>query len=168
MIITDNLMPDLDGADAAAIIYAERPTPIILLSGYCDRNLVLDAEQKHVLIYLVKPISEANLPRPRLDPSHCRALVSSPPGFDEPADEPHAEPILDAELAETSVRSPSTSPYPQAIRPSHYIEATGLSRSPLASSWRRSSDPQPDGSIHIRRPRVIDGWGFWAICIGPI
>ena len=58
VIITDNLMPDLGGADAAAIIYAQRPLPIILLSGYCDRNLVLEAERKHVLIYLVKPISD--------------------------------------------------------------------------------------------------------------
>jgi CheY-like chemotaxis protein len=117
VIITDNLMPDLDGADAAAIIYAERPTPIILLSGYCDRNLVLDAEQKHVLIYLVKPISDANL---RAALARCRALVATQAGADEPTDESHAEQPLPSPPEETPVRSPSVAPYPQAIRPSQH------------------------------------------------
>jgi CheY-like chemotaxis protein len=119
VIITDNLMPDLDGADAAAIIYAERPTPIILLSGYCDRNLVLDAEQKHVLIYLVKPISDANL---RAALARCRALVATQSEADEPADESHVERYLTSSPDETPVRSPSTPPYPQAVRPAQYTK----------------------------------------------
>lgn len=61
VIITDNLMPDISGAEAAAIIYEQRPTQIILLSAFCDRELVIDAEQKHVLMYLVKPVSVAHL-----------------------------------------------------------------------------------------------------------
>ncbi|HEX4145781.1 MAG TPA: response regulator [Pirellulales bacterium] len=121
VIITDNLMPDLDGADAAAIIYAERPTPIILLSGYCDRNLVLDAEQKHVLMYLVKPISDANL---RAALARCRALLATQAAMEEPADESQAEQLLSASPEEYPVRSPSVPPYPQAIRPSQYKRPT--------------------------------------------
>jgi two-component system, response regulator PdtaR len=122
VIITDNLMPDLDGADAAAIIYAERPTPIILLSGYCDRNLVLDAEQKHVLIYLVKPISDANL---RAALARCRALVARQDEMGE--DESHAEQLdspqsASSQAGETPVRTPSAPPYPQAIRSSQYTK----------------------------------------------
>ena len=110
VIITDNLMPDLGGADAAAIIYARRPTPIILLSGYCDRTLVLEAEQKHVLMYLVKPISEENL-RAALD--RCRALAASNPTDDAEAPAP-AEPAAG--------RGPATPPYPQTIRPSPHTK----------------------------------------------
>ena len=113
VIITDNLMPKLGGADAAAIIYAERPLPIILLSGYCDRNLVLEAERKHVLIYLVKPISDENL---RAALERCRAL--SPPSL--AVDEPAAELPWRSRSEETPGRSPRTAPYPQAIRPSQY------------------------------------------------
>jgi CheY-like chemotaxis protein len=111
VIITDNLMPEVDGADAAAIIYAQRPTPIILLSGYCDRNLVLEAEQKHVLIYLVKPLSEDNL-RSALD--RCRALMATPTDRNEPPTS-----ALDTE---SPGRSPRKAPYPQAIRPSASIK----------------------------------------------
>ena len=103
VIITDNLMPGLDGTDAAAIIYAQRPTPIILLSGYCDRNLVLDAERKHVLIYLVKPISDDNL-RSALD--RCRALLDSSQG----AEEPEGETSGESRSTEISGRSPPTPP----------------------------------------------------------
>ncbi len=117
VIITDNLMPDIDGADAAAIIYAERPTPIILLSGYCDRDLVLDAEQKHVLMYLVKPISDANL---RAALARCRARLTS----ETDAGESPAEQLLHASPEEIPVRNPSAPPYPQAIRPAQYKRQT--------------------------------------------
>jgi DNA-binding NarL/FixJ family response regulator len=61
LVITDNLMPDMRGIEAAAEIHARHGTPLILMSAYCDRESVLDAEQCHVLLYLVKPISEAIL-----------------------------------------------------------------------------------------------------------
>jgi DNA-binding NarL/FixJ family response regulator len=61
VIITDNLMPGISGAAAAAIIYERRPVPIILLSAFCDPELVIDAERKHVLMYMVKPLSEAHI-----------------------------------------------------------------------------------------------------------
>lgn len=58
VVITDNLMPDMCGVDAAAEIHACDGTPVILLSAYSGRDFVLDAEQSHVLLYLVKPISQ--------------------------------------------------------------------------------------------------------------
>jgi two-component system, response regulator PdtaR len=61
IVITDNMMADVNGLDAALEIYRARPLPIVLLSGYCDPKLVRSAEEKHVLVYLVKPISEAHL-----------------------------------------------------------------------------------------------------------
>ena len=61
VVITDNLMPGMKGLDAAAEIYRTQPIPIILLSGFCDRQAVLEAEQKHVFLYLVKPISQPHL-----------------------------------------------------------------------------------------------------------
>ncbi|HEY1602920.1 MAG TPA: response regulator [Pirellulales bacterium] len=61
VVITDNMMADVNGMDAALEIYKSRPLPIVLLSGYCDPKLVRSAEEKHVLVYLVKPISEAHL-----------------------------------------------------------------------------------------------------------
>jgi YesN/AraC family two-component response regulator len=70
VVITDNLMPHLRGVDAAAQIYARYRTPVILLSGYCDRNFVLEAERSHVLVYLVKPISETTL---KTALARCRA-----------------------------------------------------------------------------------------------
>jgi two-component system, response regulator PdtaR len=61
LIITDNLMPGVTGVEAAAILYKQRPTPIILLSAHSDPELVIEAERKHVFMYLVKPLSEAHL-----------------------------------------------------------------------------------------------------------
>lgn len=61
VVLTGDLMPDMRGADAAAVIYTSRPIPIILFSGYCDRDRVLYAEQKHVFMFLVKPIIQEHL-----------------------------------------------------------------------------------------------------------
>jgi response regulator NasT len=61
MIMTDIRMPDMDGLDAATIIYQRAPMPVILLSGYCDRELIQRAEENHVSAYLLKPITQAQL-----------------------------------------------------------------------------------------------------------
>ncbi len=61
VVITGDLMPDMCGADIAAVIYNSRPIPIILFSGYCDRDRVLYAEQRHIFMYLVKPIIQEHL-----------------------------------------------------------------------------------------------------------
>ena len=61
LVMTDIRMPDMDGLDAAGIIYQQCPMPIILLSGHCDRELIERAEENHVFGYLIKPITQAQL-----------------------------------------------------------------------------------------------------------
>lgn len=90
VVITDNLMPDMNGLDAALEIYQARQTPIVLLSGYCDPKTVRNAEEKHIVVYLVKPTSkthlEAALTRcldelsvaPHNDAEHGAVLLQSP------------------------------------------------------------------------------------------
>ena len=47
VVITGDLLPDMCGADAAAAIYKNRPIPIILFSGNCDRLRVHRRYRKH-------------------------------------------------------------------------------------------------------------------------
>jgi response regulator NasT len=61
LVITDVRMLDLDGIDAAAQVYRERPVPIILVSAFFDPALVTRAEADHTPGYLVKPIKHADL-----------------------------------------------------------------------------------------------------------
>jgi response regulator NasT len=61
LVITDIRMPELDGIEAAALVYRDRPVPIILVSAYHDAELIERAEAEHVLGYLVKPIKLADL-----------------------------------------------------------------------------------------------------------
>ena len=57
MVVADIMMPDMDGLDAAAAIYDLAPTPIVLVSGHQDQELIKRALENHVLAYLIKPIS---------------------------------------------------------------------------------------------------------------
>lgn len=61
LVITDIKMPELDGIEASQIIYQTRPIPIILVSAYHDQALVQRAQADHVIGYLVKPITVADL-----------------------------------------------------------------------------------------------------------
>ncbi|HET6880122.1 MAG TPA: response regulator [Pirellulales bacterium] len=61
LVMTDIRMPDMDGLDAAAVIYEKVRTPIILLSGHCDSELIERAEETHVFAYLVKPVTPMQL-----------------------------------------------------------------------------------------------------------
>ena len=61
LVITDIHLPDQDGLDAAASIYANEPVPIIVVSAYHDPELIARAEKNHILAYLVKPIKEQDL-----------------------------------------------------------------------------------------------------------
>jgi YesN/AraC family two-component response regulator len=115
VIITDNLMPDISGVDAAAIIYQQKPTQIILLSGYCDRELVLDAEQNHVLMYLVKPVSQAHLEAALLRCQELRDSGDNTPTDDEERREYQVESARASSA--TIYRSPPAPPYPQVRRP---------------------------------------------------
>jgi len=61
LLITDIRLPDIDGLEAAATVYAKEPVPIIVLTAFHDPALIERAEQNHVLAYLVKPIKQQDL-----------------------------------------------------------------------------------------------------------
>ncbi len=61
LVVTDIKMPDLDGIDAAAEIYHDRPIPVILVSAFYEPDLIERAEQDHIMAYLVKPIKQGDL-----------------------------------------------------------------------------------------------------------
>lgn len=62
LVITDIKMPELDGIEATFKIHSQQPVPVILVSAYHDERLVERAEADHVLAYMVKPITVADLP----------------------------------------------------------------------------------------------------------
>jgi response regulator NasT len=61
LVITDIKMPGLDGIEASSLIYRDRPVPVILVSAYHDQALIERAQADHVIAYLVKPITVADL-----------------------------------------------------------------------------------------------------------
>lgn len=71
IVILDIKMPGMDGIQAARRIMAERPTPIIMLTAYSQRELVAQANQALVFAYLVKPIKEEAL-APTLELARAR------------------------------------------------------------------------------------------------
>ena len=58
IIILDIKMPEMDGLEAARQIMAQRPTPIVMLTAYSQRELIERAKAAAVFAYLVKPIRE--------------------------------------------------------------------------------------------------------------
>jgi len=61
VVITGTLTSQMYGSDAAAVVYENRPIPILLYSSHCEPDLVRKAEHKHVFMYLAKPICEEHL-----------------------------------------------------------------------------------------------------------
>lgn len=61
LVFLDVKMPEMDGLAAAARIQEVRPTPVVLLTAYSQRELVKQAQQAGVLAYLVKPVKEEDL-----------------------------------------------------------------------------------------------------------
>ena len=61
LLITDIMMPELDGIEAATVVYRERPLPIVLVSAFHDQKLIDRAGRDHAMAYLVKPIKQADL-----------------------------------------------------------------------------------------------------------
>lgn len=58
VILLDIKMPGMDGISAARKIMQERPTPIVMLTAYSQRDLVNEAREASVFGYLVKPVKE--------------------------------------------------------------------------------------------------------------
>ena len=61
LVIMDIKMPSLDGIDAAQILTAERIAPVILLTAYSQKDLIIRAREAGVAAYLVKPFKENDL-----------------------------------------------------------------------------------------------------------
>jgi DNA-binding NtrC family response regulator len=80
VVITSTLTPAMHGSDAAAVIYERRPIPILLYSGHCEPDRVLNAEHKHVFMYLVKPICQEHL---QAALKECYAIESNEPSEDD-------------------------------------------------------------------------------------
>ncbi|MBC8076984.1 MAG: response regulator [Chloroflexales bacterium] len=62
VVLMDIRMPEIDGTEAATRINQQRSTPIIMLTAYADKETIRKAEVAGVLGYLVKPVTEADLP----------------------------------------------------------------------------------------------------------
>ncbi len=61
LAILDVKMPNLDGIEAARMITAERPIPIVLLTAYGSPELVARAVGAGVFGYIVKPFREPEI-----------------------------------------------------------------------------------------------------------
>src|SRR5262249_35244572 len=61
LIITDIMMPDMDGIEASQQVNRERAVPVILVSAYHDAELVVRAGAEPIMAYLLKPVREADL-----------------------------------------------------------------------------------------------------------
>jgi two-component system, response regulator PdtaR len=61
LAVLDVKMPGLDGIEAAKMILAERPIPILMLTAYSDEQLVRRAVKAGVYAYLVKPFRASDL-----------------------------------------------------------------------------------------------------------
>ncbi len=55
IVIMDIEMPELDGIEAAKILYDEKVCPVLLLTAFSQRELVERARSAGVMGYLVKP-----------------------------------------------------------------------------------------------------------------
>lgn len=61
LILLDIKMPDMDGLDAAKLIFDERIAPVVLLTAYSDEELIVKAKAAGVCGYLVKPLRDTEL-----------------------------------------------------------------------------------------------------------
>jgi response regulator NasT len=61
IVIMDIEMPEMDGIDAARILWEEKVCPVLLLTAYSQRDLVERARDAGVMGYLVKPFRESEV-----------------------------------------------------------------------------------------------------------
>jgi len=139
VVITGTLTPDVYGADAAAAIYQSRRIPIILYSDDCDRDSVLNAEHKHVFMYLVKPLRQEYL---KVALEGCRCQESRGLSGDNYGDEDTVfVGTYPGYSGAAQYRGPSRPPYSSAYRTAR--EDQDLPRVPkYAPTW------EPKGTHH--------------------
>lgn len=61
LVLSDINMPGMDGIEATQKIIARDPTPVVLISGYHDTELLKRVESCGAMGYLVKPIKSVDL-----------------------------------------------------------------------------------------------------------
>jgi response regulator NasT len=61
LVITDIMMPDLDGVEAAAMINREREVPVILVTAHPGLDFLARAGQGRIMAHLAKPIKPVDL-----------------------------------------------------------------------------------------------------------
>ncbi|MDE3075210.1 MAG: response regulator [Chloroflexota bacterium] len=61
LVLMDVHMGGIDGLDAAALINADRPTPVVILTGFPDKTMMEFARECGVVAYMVKPIDIEDL-----------------------------------------------------------------------------------------------------------
>jgi len=61
LAVLDIRMPEMDGIDAARAINQGRPTPVIMVTAYCQQDLIDRAAEAGVFAYLAKPIRPEEL-----------------------------------------------------------------------------------------------------------
>jgi response regulator NasT len=61
LIITDIMMPDRDGIEAAREAAREREVPVILVSAHHDTETLARLGDDHVMAFLVKPVKEPDV-----------------------------------------------------------------------------------------------------------
>ena len=61
LIIMDIKMPDMDGLEATQIVTRHRPTPVVIVTAYCDQKLVEQANDVGAFAYLTKPFRQEDL-----------------------------------------------------------------------------------------------------------
>ena len=87
LAILDVNMPKLDGIEAARIILAECPLPIVMLTAYADEASVARAVDAGVFAYVVKPFREQDLiPAIRTAQARYEELLALQTQFDSVAE----------------------------------------------------------------------------------
>jgi response regulator NasT len=61
LVVTDIKMPDMDGIEMSMEVNKEKQTPVILVSAHHEAEILTRLGADHIMGYLVKPITEADL-----------------------------------------------------------------------------------------------------------
>lgn len=61
LVILDVKMPKMDGIDAASKITSDRIAPVVILTAFSQRDLVMRARDAGTMAYLVKPFAKRDL-----------------------------------------------------------------------------------------------------------